>query len=59
MTNILFLIKGKAGFVLPKYRNTIYRSIKVGSCFGVIDLVASMLHAKFDVEHWINHKDIL
>jgi hypothetical protein len=45
ITNIYFLIKGKAGFVLPKYKNTTYIEIIVGTHFGIIDIVGSMLQA--------------
>jgi len=41
--DIHFLIKGNAGFVLPKYRNTVYIEIQVGSNLGIIDIVGSIL----------------
>ena len=44
--DIFFLIKGKAGFVLPKYQNTTYIDINVGAHFGIIDIVESMLLAQ-------------
>jgi len=37
------MIKGGAGFVLPKYKNTEFIKIHVGNHFGVIDIVGSML----------------
>ena len=54
-----FLIKGKAGFVLPKYKNTVYINITIGSHFGIIDIVGSVLNNKCDLQNWIGHKDIL
>ena len=59
VTNIYFLVKGRAGFVLPKYKNATYIDIDVGSHFGIIDIVGSILQSKLDLENWINHKDIL
>jgi len=59
ITNIYFLVKGKAGFVLPKYQNTTFIEIGVGSHFGLIDIVGSILQAQFDLESWILHKDVL
>ena len=59
VTNIYFLIKGKAGFVLPKYKNATYIDITVGAHFGVIDIVGSILNNRLDLDKWLNHKDIL
>ena len=36
---IYFLNKGLAGFVLPRYKNSIYILIEKGDHFGIIDLV--------------------
>jgi len=41
--DVQFLIQGKAGFVLPKYNNTVYIEIQVGSHLGIIDIVGSIL----------------
>jgi len=59
INNIYFLIKGKVGYALPKYENVIYRNIRVGDHFGVIDIVCCMLYAKIDIEEWIQHKNLL
>lgn len=59
VASIFFLTKGKAGFVLPKYKNTTYIEIPLGAHFGIIDIVGSILHAKLDLENWINSKDVL
>ena len=44
VTEVYFLIKGRAGFVLPKYKNAMYIEILMGSHFGVIDILGSILH---------------
>lgn len=59
VTSIYFLTRGKAGFVLPKYKNTTYIEIPLGAHFGIIDIVGSILHARLDLENWISHKDVL
>ena len=59
VNDIYFLIKGKAGFVLPKYQNTTYIDINVGAHFGIIDIVESMLLNKLDMNNWMSHKDVL
>ena len=59
VSNIYFLTRGKAGFVLPKYKNTSYIDIIQGSYFGIIDIVGSILQTKHDLDNWIAHKDIL
>lgn len=59
VTNIYFMIKGKCGFVLPKFKNTTYIEISVGAHFGIIDLVGSILKTHFELDHWFSHKDIL
>jgi hypothetical protein len=59
ITAIYFMTKGKAGFVLPKYKNTTYIEINQGQYFGVIDVVGSILGNQFELDNWIAHKDIL
>ena len=54
-----FLIKGKCGFVLPKYKNTTYIEISVGDHFGIIDIVGSILKTEFALETWFSHKDVI
>lgn len=36
---IYFINKGSAGFVLPRYKNSIYILIEKGDHFGIIDLI--------------------
>lgn len=59
VSNIYFLIKGKCGFVLPKFKNTTYIEISIGNHFGIIDIVGSILKTKFELDTWFSHKDIL
>lgn len=64
MTNIYFLVKGKVGYVLPKYDNVVYRNVRLGDHFGLIDILASMriaaqIRENVDFDNWIQHKDIL
>lgn len=59
VTNIFFLSSGKAGFVLPKYRNTTYIDIEEGDHFGIIDIIASILDTNYDLEQWYGHLDVL
>jgi hypothetical protein len=59
VTSVFFLTRGKAGFVLPKYKNTVYIEIPLGAHFGIIDIVGSILHARLDLDNWMSHKDVL
>jgi CRP-like cAMP-binding protein len=59
VTSIYFLIKGKCGFVLPKYKNTAYIEIPHGSHFGIIDIVGSILKTQYELDNWFTHKDQL
>ena len=57
VTSIYFLIKGKCGFVLPKYKNTTYIEVTQGSHFGIIDIVGSILKTPYELDNWFTHKD--
>jgi hypothetical protein len=35
---VYFLVKGKAGYVLPKYPSQVYIEIEQGELFGHVDL---------------------
>ena len=35
---VYFLVKGEAGYVLPRYQNRVYKRIKEGEHFGHVDL---------------------
>lgn len=54
---VFFLTDGKAGFVLPKYQNTAYIDIEIGSHFGIIDIIGSVLSAKIEFDDWMMYKD--
>lgn len=57
--NIFFLSKGNAGYVLPKYENTIYINIQEGDHFGIIDLLGSCSNNFLDHNDWISRKTML
>ena len=51
--------KGRAGFVLPKFKNAVYIEITIGQDFGIIEIVGSALKSNIPLDSWITHKDIL
>jgi hypothetical protein len=53
------LVKGRTGFVLPKYNNANYIEVTNGSHFGLIDIHGSVLKAKIEIDSWMTRKDIL
>ena len=57
--SIFFLSKGNAGYVLPKYENTIYIKIEEGDHFGIIDLLGSCSNNFLDHNDWIARKTML
>jgi hypothetical protein len=59
LTDIYFLVKGRTGFVLPKYNNANYIEVTNGSHFGLIDIHGSVLKAKIDIDSWMARKEIL
>ena len=59
ISNIYFLIKGEAGFILPKYDNAIYIKIQEGDHFGIIDIIGSFSNDLMELEEWINKKSRL
>ena len=59
MTHVYFMSKGRAGFVLPKFKNAVYIEITIGQDFGIIDIVGSALKSNIPLDSWITHKDIL
>lgn len=54
-----FMIKGEAGFVLPKYENCKYIDINVGDHFGLIDLISSIKNNKLDPDDWISRRNLI
>lgn len=61
--NIYFLKKGGSSFVLPNYQSVRYIDIVVGSQFGIIDIIGSLLQDEEDnldkLNDWIVHKHLL
>lgn len=54
-----FLIKGKAAFVLPRYRNVPYIRIIEGNHFGIIDIVGSCQIHNIEITEWYKKKSLL
>lgn len=59
VTNINFLVKGSAAFVLVKYDNCKYINIEVGDMFGVIDIIGSCKAKKCDLSEWHARKNMM
>ena len=63
ITNIYFMKSGSCGFVLPKHNNFKYINITLGSHFGVVDILASLLEHDVPyhdvIDNWITRKDSL
>lgn len=36
---VYFMVRGTAGYVLPRYENAVYIKIESGDHFGIVDLV--------------------
>lgn len=54
VSNIYFLIKGTASFVLPLYDDAKYVNINVGDHFGVIDIIGSQpKELDIDLVNWV------
>ena len=43
VNSVYFLKDGACGFVLPKYENIKYINVTIGSTFGIIDIIGSLL----------------
>jgi hypothetical protein len=53
-----FLKEGSCGFVLPKHNNVKYINVDIGSYFGIMDIVCSVLqNDAFNLDDWISKKD--
>lgn len=48
--------EGVGGFVLPKYKNTVYVKIQIGDHFGVADIISSYTDNQLDHTNWISRK---
>jgi hypothetical protein len=53
------MIKGQAGFVLPKYENTKYIEIGIGDHFGLIDIVGSINKHEMHADEWISRRNMI
>tara|TARA_B110000285_G_C15109729_1_gene610287 strand:- start:571 stop:972 length:402 start_codon:yes stop_codon:yes gene_type:complete len=52
INNFVFLVKGKAQFVLPEYKCLPYINIGENNHFGLIDIVGSAKCNGFDIHDW-------
>ena len=60
VNQIYFMMNGEAGYVLPKHRDIKYIDFQLGSHFGVIDIVGSILsNDDCDMENWGRKKELL
>jgi hypothetical protein len=59
INEIFFLIRGKASFVLPRFKNAQYIKINLGNHFGIIDIVGSCQIYNFELSEWYKKKAIL
>lgn len=59
ITEIYFLTKGNAGFVLPFKRNIVYIEIEKGDQFGEIDFVVASGPHNFSVEEMVEKINIM
>mmetsp|Transcript_23565 Transcript_23565/g.36258 ORF Transcript_23565/g.36258 Transcript_23565/m.36258 type:complete len:139 (+) Transcript_23565:948-1364(+) len=58
ITCIYFVKDGSCGFVLSKHDNCKYCQVNVGSQFGVLDIIGSVLRNEdIELEDWIYFKD--
>ena len=57
---IYFLKNGKAGYVLPRYKNLMYVALSRGGNFGVSCIVGSFVDSgDFHIDDWIKRRDCL
>ena len=59
ITQIYFLMKGKAFFILPQYQNMCYVQIRIGEEFGILDFMASSVKHNFEFDKWLMNKQKL
>lgn len=59
ITQVHFLMKGKACFILPQYQNIPYIKVRLGEEFGIVDFMASSVKHNFDFDKWIQNKQKL
>jgi len=58
ITNIFFMNKGTAHFVLPIFNNQKYISVDDGDHFGLIDIIGSQFEIENDnnLDNWYNNR---
>lgn len=59
ISQIYFLFKGKACFVLPQFKNVDYIVVGIGDQFGIIDIFGSSVVKNFEFDQWTLRKDLL
>lgn len=59
ISDIFFVINGQGNFVLPRYKNAAYISIKKGNHFGIIDIVGSCFTQDIPIEDWFSKRSLL
>lgn len=57
--NIYFIKNGSCSYVLPKHANARYISIQKGYCFGLGDIIYSMMKSKIDMSQIYNNREQL
>ena len=59
ITEIHFLVEGKASFVLPSFSNQSYITIATSNHFGIIDIIGSAETGNFEINDWYINKNQL
>ena len=59
ISTIYFLKNGSCSYVLPKHSNMRYVNISVGHCFGVADILYSILKSKIEFNDLFQFKEEL
>ncbi len=59
ITEVYFLTKGNAGFVLPLKQNIVYIEIEKGNKFGEIDFVLASGSRNFTVEEMVENLNMI
>jgi CRP-like cAMP-binding protein len=57
VTYIYFLNQGECGFVLPRHNNVCYVHFEIGSSFGLIDVIGSVMKYGIDFEEWMQYPE--
>jgi len=57
ITTIYFLMHGSCSYVLPKHSNARYVNICEGHCFGIADIIYSIMKAQIDINDLFQYKE--